>query len=160
MFSPLINFFYFLANYLHCWWFHFIYVFTTYKFCWFLYRWCFHHWWCFYSSVLSKNAKVQSILLLKKQLTLKRLEGWRERGWGVNLTPPLWFFEKSILWWEGKTLVFLTVNIIIGHIFTENFIEVPQVVQKIWSISLSILTIFIDFHQFFVFFAISLWQRN
>ena len=50
---------------------------------------------------------------------------------------------------------------IISHIFPENFIETPQIVQKIWRISLSsMLAIFIDFHRFFGFFEISLLQRN
>ena len=31
----------------------------------------------------------------------------------------------------------------------ENFTEIPEVVQKLWRISLSILAIFIDFHQFY-----------
>ena len=36
--------------------------------------------------------------------------------------------------------------------FTENFIEIPQVVQKIWwRLSLSILTTFIDFSDFLTF---------
>ena len=34
-------------------------------------------------------------------------------------------------------------NIIIRHIFLENFIKVPQVFQKIWRFSSSILTIFV-----------------
>ena len=55
---------------------------------------------------------------------------------------------------------FVTLNIIISHIFPENFIEIPQVVQKICRLSLSILAIFIDFYQFFGFFDISLLQRN
>ena len=45
-------------------------------------------------------------------------------------------------------------------IFPENFIEVPKVVQKIWKISLSILAIFINFHQIFGPSDICLLQRN
>ena len=41
----------------------------------------------------------------------------------------------------------MTFNIIIRHIFPENFIEVPQVVQKLLRTSLSILAIFIDFYK-------------
>ena len=59
-----------------------------------------------------------------------------------------------------KPWFILTFNIIISHIFPEIFIEIPQVVQKIWRISLSILAIFIDFHQFFGFSDISLLQKN
>ena len=51
---------------------------------------------------------------------------------------------------------FVTLNIIISHIFPENFIEIPQVVQKIWRLSLTKLASFIDFYQFFGFFDISL----
>ena len=44
-----------------------------------------------------------------------------------------------------KPWFFLTFNIIISHIFPENFDWISEVVQKIWRFSLSILTIFIDF---------------
>ena len=47
---------------------------------------------------------------------------------------------------------FVTFNIIISHIFPGNFIEIPQVVQKICRISLSISAIFINFYRFFRFF--------
>ena len=33
----------------------------------------------------------------------------------------------------------LTFNMIISHIFPKNFIEIPQVVQKIWKLFLSVL---------------------
>ena len=45
--------------------------------------------------------------------------------------PPLWFFQKCIIQSEGKTLHFVTFNIILSHIFPEGFFEIPQVVQKI-----------------------------
>ena len=51
-------------------------------------------------------------------------------------------------------------NIITGYNVPENLIEIPQVVQKSRRISLSVLAIFIDFHQFSGFFDISLLQRN
>ena len=85
-------------------------------------------------------------------LILKRL--------GCNLTPPVFFFNESakeiVNSWFFVTFNFLTFNIIISHIIPENFIEIPQVVQKIWRLSLTILAIFIDFYQFFGFFDISL----
>ena len=59
-----------------------------------------------------------------------------------------------------KPWFFVTFKIIIRHIFPKNFIEIPQVVLKLWRISLSVLAIFIDFYQFFGFFDISLLQRN
>ena len=73
-------------------------------------------------------------------------------AWAVNLTPLLWFFEKERVSSKErvKPCFFVTFNIIISHIFPENFIEITQVV----------LAIFIDFHQFFGFFDISLLQRN
>ena len=55
-----------------------------------------------------------------------------------------------------KSWFFVTFNIISKHIFSENFIEFPQVVQKTGRNSLSILAIFIIFPQFYVFFDITL----
>ena len=46
---------------------------------------------------------------------------------------------------------FFTFNIIISHIFPENFIEIPQVIQKILKFSVTILTIFINFLDFLTF---------
>ena len=46
---------------------------------------------------------------------------------------------------------FVTCNIIISHIFPENFIEVSEVVQKIRIFSPSILTVLIDFLDFLTF---------
>ena len=79
-------------------------------------------------------------------LILKRL------GEGVNLTPPSGF-SKSVSSKERKEpWVFVTYNIIISHIFSEHFIEIHQFFQNIWSFSMSILAIFINFHRFFWFF--------
>ena len=50
-----------------------------------------------------------------------------------------------------KRLFFVTFNIIISYIFPENVIEIPQVVQKIWRLSRSILIIFINFSDFLTF---------
>ena len=47
-----------------------------------------------------------------------------------------------------KPWFFVTFNITISHIFSENFIEVPQVAQKIRRFSPSILTIFTIFIDF------------
>ena len=75
-------------------------------------------------------------------------------GEGVNLNPlPPCGFSKNVSSEERvKSWFFVTFNIIISHILSENFIEIPQVVQKIWMLSLSILAIFIDFQQFFWIF--------
>ena len=53
-------------------------------------------------------------------------------GGGVNLPPPPLCFSKSVSSKEReKPWFFVTFNIILRHIFPENFIEFPQVVQKI-----------------------------
>ena len=79
---------------------------------------------------------------------------------GGSQFDPLCGFSKNV---SSKAKVkpwfFVTFNIIKSHIFPENFIGISQVVQKIWRIYLSILAIFIDFHQFFLFFDMSLLQR-
>ena len=50
-----------------------------------------------------------------------------------------------------KPWFFVIFNTIISHNFPENFIEIAQVVQKIWRFSPSILTIFINFLDFSTF---------
>ena len=54
-------------------------------------------------------------------------------GEGVNLNPlPPCGFSKNVSSEERvKSWFFVTFNIIISHILSENFIEIPQVVQKI-----------------------------
>ena len=60
-------------------------------------------------------------------------------------------FSKNVFCKEGMKPVFsLALNIVISHIFPENFIGITQVVQKTFSISISY------FHPFFVFFDIPL----
>ena len=62
-------------------------------------------------------------------LTLKRL-GREGEGWGVNLT--CGFSKNNASSKERrKPWFFVTLNIIIRHIFPANSIEIPQVVQKI-----------------------------
>ena len=53
--------------------------------------------------------------------------------------------ERLKLWF------FVTFNIIISHFFPENFIEIPQVVQRVRRFSPSILTILVDFSDFVKF---------
>ena len=60
-------------------------------------------------------------------------------------------FSRNILSEESKALFSVTVNIIISYIFSENFIEIHQVSQKIWIFTSSILTIFVNFLDFFTF---------
>ena len=81
-------------------------------------------------------------------LTLKRL------GRVVN-------FSKNVSSKERvKPCFFVTIIVIICHIFPENFIEIAEVIQKLSRISVSILAIFLNFHRFSGFFDISLLQRN
>ena len=51
----------------------------------------------------------------------------------------------------GGARIFVTFKIIIGLLFTNNFIRVPQVVQEIWSFSPSIFTILVNFLDFWYF---------
>ena len=61
-------------------------------------------------------------------------------------------FSKNASFKERmKTCFFVTFNIILSHIFPENYIEFTQVVQKIWRVSVAILAIFINFFIFFIF---------
>ena len=91
--------------------------------------------------------------LMEIFLVLKRLGGQFDPSCGFLLNESA---KEIVNSWFFVTFNFLTFNIIISHIIPENFIEIPQVVQKIWRLSLTILAIFIDFYQFFGFFDISL----
>ena len=51
-----------------------------------------------------------------------------------SILSPLWFFEKCIFQRKVITWFFVTFNFIIRHIFPENFLEIPQVVRKIFQI--------------------------
>ena len=73
-------------------------------------------------------------------LTLRKLEGH-----------PLWIFQKCMFQREGETMVFVTFNIIINHIFLENFIKIHNIVQKIWRISVNI-SYFYQFSSIFWIF--------
>ena len=70
-------------------------------------------------------------------LTLKRLDR---------------LFLKRVLFTEkAKHWFLVTFNIITSHSFPENLAEIYEVVQKIWKFSASILTIFVDFSDYFIF---------
>ena len=79
-------------------------------------------------------------------LTLKRQGCEFDHPCGVSKNVP--FREKVKPWF------FVTFNIIISHFFLENFIEIPEVVQKIFSININYI------HQFWEFFDISLLQSK
>ena len=72
---------------------------------------------------------VESLKLIHSSLTLKRM------GVGVSLTllPPRYGFSKNVSSKENvkPCFFFVTLNVILRQIFPENFIEFPQVVQKI-----------------------------
>ena len=67
----------------------------------------------------------------------------------VDLTFPCVFSINLFSRGRVKLCSFVIFNIIISHIFAENFIEIHQVVQKIQRFSPSILSIFIDVLKFF-----------
>ena len=75
----------------------------------------------------------------------------------MPIDPPCGFSKNAFFRVSLKACFSVTFNIVISHIFPKTFIEVPQVVQKIWRFSSSILAIFIIF---FGFFDVSLLQEN
>ena len=96
-------------------------------------------------------------LLPSKRLTLKKLGGGR-RG-QFDLPPPCGFSKNISSEEMVKFWFFVTFNIIIRQIFPENLIEVPQVVQKIWRLSLSILAISSIFNNFLDFLTIPCYKE-
>ena len=70
----------------------------------------------------------------------------RVGGPSKNAFPKMHLLER-----QGEPLLFGIFNIIISDTFPENFIEIPQVIQKIRRFSSSILTIFIFFSDFLTF---------
>ena len=90
-----------------------------------------------------------NLIRFKLVLILKRL------GDSVWHSPP-WFSQKCIFRERMRPcfffIIYFNFNIIISHIFPENvIIKIPQVVQKIWRFSLSILALFIYFSDFSTF---------
>ena len=69
----------------------------------------------------------------------------KERSWNFNLSIPYGFFKNVSSREKLKPCFFVNFNIIISYNFSENFTEIPQVIQKIWRFSQSIVTIFINF---------------
>ena len=64
------------------------------------------------------------------KLTLQRLGGWGGGG-QIDLPRPCDFSKSVYSKDRVKPWFFVTFNTILRHIFPENFIEFPQVVQKI-----------------------------
>ena len=80
---------------------------------------------------------------------------------GDQFNPAACGFFKNVFSKEQlKPCISVTFNIIISHIFPEHFIEISQFIHKIWRFFWPILNSFINFHQFFGLFDISLLQRN
>ena len=79
-------------------------------------------------------------------LTIKML-------WGSFWPPPspLWSFQSHIFQREAEAPFLVTFNIIISQIFPKNFIEITQNVQSLQRFFSSILTIFINCMDFFIF---------
>ena len=71
-------------------------------------------------------------------LTVKNLRGRMVRGDGEFDSPPCGFSKNICSRERMKPWFFVTFNISISHIFPKNFIQIPQVVQKIWRFSPSI----------------------
>ena len=109
-------------------------------------------------------SQLQLAYLYNLELSLTVLQNYRitvfvnlwlilKRLGGINLTPPPpCGFSKNVSSIERvKAWFFVTFNIILGYIFPENFLEFPQVVQKILRNSQWILA---NFHQFSSIFSI------
>ena len=109
----------------------------------------------YYVYSFSEHAQHYEIFwkINERNLTLKQLGGRGGRELGSDpdppSPPPICRFSKNVSS-KGrvKPCFFVTFNIIISHTFPENSIEISQVVQKIWTISLSILAIISYFHRF------------
>ena len=70
-------------------------------------------------------------------------------------------FSKTVYSKERmKPWFFSAFNITLRHIFPKKFIEFPEVVQKIWTVSLSILAIFIHFPNFFDFLTLPCYKET
>ena len=76
-----------------------------------------------------------------------------KKGFGVNFpSPHPYGFSNNVFSKDRvKPCSFVFFNMIISHIFPENFSEISEVVQGIWKLSLSISTIFINFINFLDF---------
>ena len=71
--------------------------------------------------------------------------------WSGQIALPCGFSKNVCSEERVKPCFFVVFNNSISHIFPENIIEIPQVVQKLWRVYLSILAIFINFLDFLTF---------
>ena len=99
------------------------------------------------SHLATLDNKIGVSAWVTSPLTLKQL--------GTSIWDTLVIFRKMFLLKRGLNPGFF--NIIVSYIFPKNLLKIPEVVQEIWRMSLSILPIFIDFLWFFVIPSL---QRN
>ena len=108
--------------------------------------------------ILHKETSVKCFKFI--WLRKRREKQVQNYGFTRSIWPLSNGFSKLYRLKRGWNPVFVTFNVTISHIFPENFIDIPEAVQKISKIFLSVLTIFIDARQFFEVFDISLLQRT
>ena len=108
--------------------------------------------------ILHKETSVKCFKFI--WLRKRREKQVQNYGFTRSIWPLSSGFSKLYRLKRGWNPVFVTFNVTISHIFPENFIDIPEAVQKIWKIFLSVLAIFIDARQFFEVFDISLLQRT
>ena len=78
-----------------------------------------------------------------------------EGGGGVNLILPVVFQKMYLLKERVKTCYFRTFNIIISHIFPENVIKIPQIVEKIMKNLSANISYFHRFFWIFCYFRVT-----
>ena len=82
--------------------------------------------------MLAFNIKISCrVILLKVQKIVSAFKTKKAAQVGFKLTPLLWFSKNVLSQKMVKPSFILTNNIIASHTFTENFIEILCVVQKI-----------------------------
>ena len=69
--------------------------------------------------------------MICKMCIAYRIINSKTAGEGVNLTPSCGFSKNVSSKGRVKPWFFVTFNIIIRHVFPENFIEISLVVQKL-----------------------------
>ena len=84
------------------------------------------------------NHNFSKISLLNMKILVMCMWG---RGVG-SIWPPLWFFQKFVFQRKVEALFFGTFNAVISYILSENFVEIPQVVQMSRRLFFLKLTIF------------------
>ena len=108
----------------------------------FLYNWVITHTICSaVQSMISWWVKIFCSLFITFRTSVRMsINPQKAGGWGkrVNLIPLCGFSKNASSRERVKPWLFVTFNIIISHIFLENFMEISQIVQKIWRFSPSI----------------------